>query len=163
MLKQYAGNAWIWTKVQTCDSKGANCKTWSTTKTCMSSQKTDCSNTAKATVRFGQTPSPTRYPTKAVTLKFSHNYFVAPRGDNDCGANGQYIKNKDECMAAAKALGTVAANGRTWAGSSANLPPYCSYQSGGDNAAHYNAAANGKKRFRIFADLYLQGQKCHNR
>jgi len=63
---------------------------------------------------------------------------------NACPAGYVHIESFEECKRAAEILGAKAGSGRTWTGSHGRIPPFCSYQSRGDDAVHFNTDAKGK-------------------
>merc|ERR1719336_986344 len=68
-------------------------------------------------------------------------YVVGVKGANSCPENSIPITaSMDDCLRAGKTLGVDRTSPRPdgWTGESGDVPPYCSYQSGGDQAIHFN-------------------------
>merc|ERR1719150_2618573 len=69
-------------------------------------------------------------------------YKKGAKGDNDCPEGYAHITTTAECEQATEELdGSLH---RTPVGSWGHVPPYCSYQSGGDKSVHFNRNALGK-------------------
>lgn len=69
-------------------------------------------------------------------------YKMGAKGSNACPWGYVPIKDHAECKAAGDHLD--AALHRTPSGSWGHVPPYCSYQSGGDQSVHFNTKTTGK-------------------
>lgn len=78
----------------------------------------------------------------AELLEASNVYVKGTARSNSCPKGYGHIKTHGECKLAGDAMN--ASLHRTPTGSWGHVPPYCSYQSGGDKSVHFNKKSSGK-------------------
>jgi len=101
------------------------------------------SPTATPTASPTESPSemPTESPTPTPTKSPTNQFVTGNKGSNECPAGSTPIRTEAGCWAAFAKLGISAS--RQWTGAAAAVPPLCSYQSGGDQAPHWNTDKAG--------------------
>jgi len=85
-------------------------------------------------------------------------YVQGLKGANTCPSDYEHIETFEECKTAAKLVEDASLH-RTPSGSYVSIPPFCSYQSGGDKAVHFNSDHKGLKHKNYTPICKLKEQK----